>query len=59
MLRRHAARPGVKSSFDKTNCCGGTRWDAKMRKQIKECALSPFRSFGGTAARLEGYFRSR
>jgi TolB-like protein/tetratricopeptide (TPR) repeat protein len=36
---------------------GGDAWDAKIRKQIKECALFVPLISASTQARLEGYFR--
>lgn len=35
----------------------GEEWDAKIRRQIKECVLFPPILSANTPARLEGYFR--
>src|SRR3954470_133916 len=43
--------------FDQSELRGGDVWDAKIRKQIKECALFVPIISGNTQARLEGYFR--
>jgi TolB-like protein len=45
------------SRFDQSELVGGDAWDAKIRKQIKECALFVPVISGNTQARLEGYFR--
>ena len=43
--------------FDQSELTGGDAWDAKIRKQIKECALFVPVISANTQARLEGYFR--
>ncbi len=43
--------------FDQSELRGGDAWDAKIRKQIKECALFVPVISGTTQARHEGYFR--
>src|SRR3954471_24121446 len=43
--------------FDQSELRGGDAWDAKIRKQIKECALFVPVISANTEARLEGYFR--
>ncbi|MDO8545180.1 MAG: TIR domain-containing protein [Opitutaceae bacterium] len=43
--------------FDQSELRGGDAWDAKIRKQIKECALFVPIISANTQARLEGYFR--
>src|SRR5688572_1440865 len=43
--------------FDQSELRGGDAWDAKIRKQIKECALFVPIISVNTEARLEGYFR--
>lgn len=40
-----------------TNCGGGDSWDAKIRQQIRECALFLPVISQQTDARVEGYFR--
>ncbi len=48
---------GVEVWFDKDELVGGDAWDAKIRKQIKECALFVPVISAATQARTEGYFR--
>ena len=48
---------GVEVWFDQNELVGGDAWDAKIRKQIAECALFVPVISASTQARLEGYFR--
>jgi tetratricopeptide (TPR) repeat protein len=48
---------GVEVWFDQSDLAGGDAWDAKIRKQIKECALFVPIITPNTNARAEGYFR--
>ena len=48
---------GVEVWFDQSELRGGDSWDAKIRKQIKECALFVPIISSTTNARPEGYFR--
>ena len=48
---------GVEVWFDQSELRGGDAWDAKIRKQIKECALFVPVISANTQARHEGYFR--
>ena len=48
---------GVEVWFDQSELGGGDTWDAKIRKQIKECALFVPVISRHTQERLEGYFR--
>ncbi len=48
---------GVEVWFDRNELVGGDAWDAKIRKQIAECALFVPVISAQTQARLEGYFR--
>src|SRR3954471_20596252 len=48
---------GVEVWFDQSELRGGDAWDAKIRKQIKECALFVPVISAKTQARHEGYFR--
>ena len=48
---------GVEVWFDQNELVGGDAWDAKIRKQIAECALFMPVISANTQARLEGYFR--
>jgi len=48
---------GVEVWFDQSELRGGDAWDAKIRKQIKECALFVPVISANTQARAEGYFR--
>ena len=48
---------GIEVWFDQNELTGGDAWDAKIRKQIKECALFVPVISANTQARTEGYFR--
>ena len=48
---------GVEVWFDQSELVGGDAWDAKIRRQIKECALFVPVISANTQTRLEGYFR--
>src|SRR2546423_3841275 len=48
---------GVEVWFDQSELRGGDAWDAKIRKQIKECALFVPVISANTQARQEGDFR--
>ncbi|HEY0864380.1 MAG TPA: TIR domain-containing protein [Lacunisphaera sp.] len=48
---------GVDAWFDQSELRGGEAWDAKIRKQIRECALFMPIISAATQARGEGYFR--
>ncbi len=48
---------GVEVWFDQNELVGGDAWDAKIRKQIAECALFVPVVSAATQARHEGYFR--
>lgn len=48
---------GLEVWFDKNELAGGDAWDAKIRRQIKECALFVPVISAATNARAEGYFR--
>src|SRR4051812_1108850 len=48
---------GVEVWFDQSELTGGDAWDAKIRQQIKECALLIPVISAATQARTEGYFR--
>jgi tetratricopeptide (TPR) repeat protein len=48
---------GVEVWFDKDELVGGDQWDAKIRGQIKECALFVPIISQATQARREAYFR--
>jgi TolB-like protein len=48
---------GVEVWFDQNELVGGDAWDAKIRKQIAECALFVPIISASTQARTEGYFR--
>jgi tetratricopeptide (TPR) repeat protein len=48
---------GIEVWFDQSELRGGDAWDAKIRKQIKECALFVPVISAGAQARSEGYFR--
>jgi tetratricopeptide (TPR) repeat protein len=48
---------GVEVWFDQSELRGGDAWDAKIRRQIKECALFVPVISANTEAREEGYFR--
>jgi Flp pilus assembly protein TadD len=43
--------------FDQSELRGGDSWDAKIRRQIKDCALFVPLISANTDARAEGYFR--
>jgi TolB-like protein/tetratricopeptide (TPR) repeat protein len=48
---------GVEVWFDQNELVGGDAWDAKIRRQIAECALFLPVISASTQARREGYFR--
>lgn len=48
---------GVEVWFDRSELRGGDAWDAKIRKQIRECVLFVPLISAQTQARTEGYFR--
>jgi tetratricopeptide (TPR) repeat protein len=48
---------GVEVWFDQNELRGGDQWDAKIRRQIRECALFVPVISSATEARPEGYFR--
>ena len=48
---------GVEVWFDQAELHGGDAWDAKIRRQIRECALFVPLVSQQTEARAEGYFR--
>lgn len=48
---------GIEVWFDQAELVGGDAWDAKIRKQIAECALFVPVISATTQARREGYFR--
>ncbi len=48
---------GVEVWFDVSELRGGDAWDAKIKKQIRECALFVPIISANTQAREEGYFR--
>jgi len=48
---------GIEVWFDQDELVGGDAWDAKIRRQIAECALFVPVISAATQARLEGYFR--
>jgi TolB-like protein/tetratricopeptide (TPR) repeat protein len=48
---------GVEVWFDQNDLRGGDAWDAKIKKQIRECALFLPVVSAHTQARGEGYFR--
>jgi cytochrome c-type biogenesis protein CcmH/NrfG len=48
---------GVEVWFDESDLRGGDAWDAKIRKQIRECALFVPIISASTQTRSEGYFR--
>ena len=52
-LRSH----GIEVWFDQAELRGGDTWDAKIRKQIRECSLFLAIISTNTQARGEGYFR--
>jgi tetratricopeptide (TPR) repeat protein len=53
VLRSH----GIEVWFDQSELRGGDAWDAKIRRQIKECALFMPVISARTQERSEGYFR--
>jgi len=48
---------GIEVWFDQNELRGGESWDAKIRKQIRECALFLAVVSASTQERAEGYFR--
>src|SRR5882724_3010690 len=48
---------GVEVWFDRSELRGGDAWDAKIKKQIRECSLFVPIISANTEARAEGYFR--
>ncbi len=48
---------GLEVWFDQNELVGGDAWGAKIRRQIKECALFVPVISANTNARAEGYFR--
>jgi len=48
---------GLEVWFDQSELRGGDEWDAKLKKQIRECALFMPVVSANTQARREGYFR--
>ncbi len=48
---------GIEVWFDRSELVGGDLWDAKIKKQIRECALFVPIISAHTQARTEGYFR--
>ncbi len=48
---------GIDVWFDQSELRGGDSWDAKIRRQIKDCALFVPIVSAHTQERLEGYFR--
>lgn len=48
---------GMEVWFDQAELRGGDSWDAKIKRQIRECALFLPIISGHTQARMEGYFR--
>src|SRR4051812_12145101 len=52
-LRSH----GIEVWFDEAELRGGDAWDAKIKKQIRECALFLAVISNHTQSRQEGYFR--
>ncbi len=48
---------GIEVWFDQSELRGGDAWDAKIRRQIKECALFLPVISANTQSRTEGYFR--
>jgi TolB-like protein/Tfp pilus assembly protein PilF len=48
---------GIEVWFDMSELRGGDAWDAKIKKQIRECTLFIPVISGRTQARKEGYFR--
>ena len=50
-------RKQVEVWLDRSELVGGDAWDAKIRRQIKDCGLFVALISKNTDARLEGYFR--
>ena len=48
---------GIEVWFDQSELRGGDAWDAKIKKQIRECALFIALVSGHSQRREEGYFR--
>ncbi|MSU49249.1 MAG: toll/interleukin-1 receptor domain-containing protein [Opitutus sp.] len=48
---------GIEVWFDQSELRGGDTWDAKIKQQIRECALFVAIVSAHTQARIEGYFR--
>src|SRR5580698_8532943 len=48
---------GVEVWFDQNELRGGDSWDAKIKRQIRECALFLPIISASTQLRMEGYFR--
>ena len=48
---------GVEVWFDQSELRGGDSWDAKIKKQIRECALFLPVVSAQSQSRTEGYFR--
>ncbi|WP_414664381.1 tetratricopeptide repeat protein [Horticoccus sp. 23ND18S-11] len=48
---------GLEVWFDRNELTGGDEWDAKIKRQIRECALFVPIISSNTQARSEGYFR--
>ena len=48
---------GIEVWYDQSELRGGDAWDAKIRRQIKECALFVPIISANTQRRAEGYFR--
>jgi TolB-like protein/Tfp pilus assembly protein PilF len=48
---------GIEVWFDQSELRGGDAWDAKIKRQIKECALFVAIISANSQARGEGYFR--
>src|SRR6201987_2268730 len=48
---------GVEVWFDQSELRGGDAWDAKIKQQIRQCALFLPVISAHTEARAEGYFR--
>ena len=48
---------GIEVWFDQSELRGGDAWDAKIRRQIKECALFVAVISANTETRPKGYFR--
>ena len=48
---------GIEAWFDQSELRGGDSWDAKIRKQVKDCSLFLPVVSAKTQSRAEGYFR--